>query len=203
MRQHGGTRANRRDSGAPPVRPRQRCRQFPARARRNVPPTPDHDDVCPGEVLNTEVGGDARRGKPNTSTTQPKKLRVWLLFSWWALGDINCRKLSHSPGPESGVWEFRPVADARINSCVWEGVVIDFERRAWIRTILRESPDARAYLEHKMAEGNTDGQARGPCPETQRRKLRHETRDYVCHGGIESVGMRYFSIACARVAAGS
>lgn len=38
--------------------------------------------------------------------------------------------------------------------CVWEAVVTEFERNAWVRNMLTETPNAEAYLNDRLGEGH-------------------------------------------------
>lgn len=73
----------------------------------------------------------------------------WLLMDWWAHTDICCQRLSHlAPGSA----EFVPV-DRPLLACIWESVVLAFERDAWVRTILTTNPDPEAYLNTRLPDG--------------------------------------------------
>ncbi len=73
----------------------------------------------------------------------------WLLMDWWAHTDICCQRLSHA---EPGSAEFVPV-DRPLLACVWESVVLSFERDAWVSTMLTTSPDPEAYLDTRLPNG--------------------------------------------------
>jgi hypothetical protein len=76
----------------------------------------------------------------------------WLLTLWWAYGNVCCHAVSHSrlDAPD----QFTRV-DSPIMACVWELVVIDFERRAWVDTMLRRDGAGRsAYLERRLPDGS-------------------------------------------------
>lgn len=73
----------------------------------------------------------------------------WLLIDWWAHGDICCQRLVHA---QEGSREFAPITRPLLG-CVWESVVLGFERDAWVRTMLTERPDPTAYLALRLPEG--------------------------------------------------
>ena len=61
----------------------------------------------------------------------------WLLLHWWVAGGIATRKLWRADlVPHS---EFID-ADPLLMACVWELGIIDFERRAWMRTAMSGKP---------------------------------------------------------------
>ena len=75
---------------------------------------------------------------------------TWLLLHWWAHGDILCGRLLRA---EPGGSEFAPQDDRPLRACVWELVVFEHERAAWVAAMLREAPDPAAYLARAMPEG--------------------------------------------------
>ena len=61
----------------------------------------------------------------------------WIVLCWWTDDDImRSRVLTH----ENGVVSDR--SDENFLGCVWELSVIDWERKAWINTILRHPGSA-------------------------------------------------------------
>lgn len=72
----------------------------------------------------------------------------WLLLHWWAHADINCQLMAVQ-GPDGRF----TVTGRPLHACVWEGVVITHEHRAWVRTMMTERPDAEAYLTDVLANG--------------------------------------------------
>lgn len=78
------------------------------------------------------------------------ELGVWLLFDWWAHGDICCQLLSRADTDHPT--DLRPVTGP-VMACVWESFVIGFERDAWIETMMCETPDAEAYLARTFPPG--------------------------------------------------
>ena len=74
----------------------------------------------------------------------------WLLTHWWTHQDVCCHLVSRAPFDD-------PVRFARVTApimaCVWELVVVQFERRAWVSTALQAKPDFDAYLAARLAAG--------------------------------------------------
>ncbi len=74
----------------------------------------------------------------------------WLLMQWWAHTDIRCQILARSEPASPERFE---VVTRPLMACVWELVVIDFERRAWVETALTGSANRGAYLDRIMPDG--------------------------------------------------
>jgi len=74
----------------------------------------------------------------------------WLLLHWWVQEAICCEALweSHDESPT----EF-DIAPKPLMACVWELVVIDFERRAWVDTVLRHDGNRDLYLGTRLPDG--------------------------------------------------
>ena len=74
----------------------------------------------------------------------------WLLTHWWIHQDICCHLVSRSLLED-------PVRFERVSgpimACVWELIVVNFERRAWISTALRTKPDFHKYLAERLPDG--------------------------------------------------
>ncbi len=75
---------------------------------------------------------------------------TWLLFHWWAFGEINCHILMRA---EPGSYDFYRVGDLRLNACVWESVIIEHERKAWVKNMLTDKPDPAAYQADTLPNG--------------------------------------------------
>lgn len=77
-------------------------------------------------------------------------LANWLLTHWWAHEDICCQILSRSDldAPERFEVVTRPLM-----ACVWELVVIDFERRTWVDAVLGRNGGRERYLEARLPDG--------------------------------------------------
>ncbi len=61
----------------------------------------------------------------------------WLLLHWWVAGGIATRRLWRSDLVPNGQFV---EADPLLMACVWELELIDFERRAWMRTAMAGKP---------------------------------------------------------------
>lgn len=68
----------------------------------------------------------------------------WLLVDRWVFGDslkqTNLRSSLAAPTA------LAPVDDPDLMACVWEAAVIEFERQAFIRTMMTTEPDESRYL---------------------------------------------------------
>jgi hypothetical protein len=73
---------------------------------------------------------------------------TWLLLHWWAHEDILCQQMYR--WDDSGAFA---KTDRPLHGCVWEGVVITHEHKAWISHVLRGAPDAEAYLMDALPDG--------------------------------------------------
>jgi hypothetical protein len=58
------------------------------------------------------------------------EMATWLLIHWWAHNDIVMRLLASA---ELGGDRFESQDHRRFHACVWEHVVIDHERNAWVK----------------------------------------------------------------------
>lgn len=74
----------------------------------------------------------------------------WLLLHWWVQEVICSEALwkSHDDAPTA--FEAEPGA---FMACVWELVVIDFERRAWVDTMLQPNGNRARYLAVRLPDG--------------------------------------------------
>jgi ketosteroid isomerase-like protein len=75
---------------------------------------------------------------------------TWLLFHWWAYGEINCQILMRRLADGQ---EFVRREDPYVNACVWESVIIEHERTAWISNMLQERPSRHKYLKDTLPDG--------------------------------------------------
>ena len=73
---------------------------------------------------------------------------TWLLMHWWAHGEICCQELAAAVGDG----KFETVA-VPFHACVWEHIVLNHEHQAWVRTMLKGTPDPDKYLNDVLAEG--------------------------------------------------
>ena len=76
---------------------------------------------------------------------------IWLLAHWWAYGDIAMRLLASADSAAAPA--FVPREDDRFHACVWEHVVINHERNAWVRHVLTPAPSIDAYLDDGLPDG--------------------------------------------------
>ena len=74
---------------------------------------------------------------------------MWLLLHWWLEGGIATQILWQSELNEEV--EFEP-AQPLLMACVWELGIIDFERRAWMETVMSGQPTAD-YLTRILPRG--------------------------------------------------
>lgn len=73
----------------------------------------------------------------------------WLLVDRWIDGAILCHRLFSAPLGGPMAFEDRSRGD--LCFCVWEGAIVDFERRAFTKTMMRDRPDPNAYLGRILA----------------------------------------------------
>ncbi len=78
------------------------------------------------------------------------EMRNWLLIHWWAYGDIVLRMIASSPTDSS---DFSSQDARRFHACVWEHVVIDYERNAWVGHMMKEKSDRSGYLGDRLSDG--------------------------------------------------
>ncbi len=78
------------------------------------------------------------------------KMGNWLLIHWWAFHDIALRMLASA---EPGNIEFKSEDLRRFHACVWEHVVIDHERDAWVRHMMADDSHPDTYLEDVLPNG--------------------------------------------------
>lgn len=74
----------------------------------------------------------------------------YVFVDWWA--DEN--ELHHHPFLGPSPEDLRPAGPDESIACVWDLTVIDFERRAWLSTVLRGAtgPDLDLYLAMQLSE---------------------------------------------------
>lgn len=77
-------------------------------------------------------------------------LANWLLLNWWVGGSILRQKLFRSE--TATPFDFADISDAGLVACVWEFGVLDFERRAWMATMMAaEGPRPALYLAQRLS----------------------------------------------------
>lgn len=74
----------------------------------------------------------------------------WLLVHWWAHSDIALRLLASAENKDA---EFASQDHRHFHACVWEHVVIDHERHAWVRGAMQADGSAARYLADTLADG--------------------------------------------------
>jgi len=72
----------------------------------------------------------------------------WLLLRWWVDGGIVAGELACRRGDAPFKIFEKPYIE-----CVWEGVVTEFERDAWVRHIMAGSGHSEEYLSDQLATG--------------------------------------------------
>ena len=74
----------------------------------------------------------------------------WILLDWWEHNDIIHHLVFSSPSDNPN--NITAVTDHSIMACVYELEIIEFERRAWIDTILsnKNPPDFERYLQMRL-----------------------------------------------------
>lgn len=82
----------------------------------------------------------------------PGQMAKWLLIHWWANQDIALAMLaSAAPGADS--IQFFSQDHRHFHACVWEHVVINHERDAWVKHMMRDQSDPGSYLADCLADG--------------------------------------------------
>lgn len=78
---------------------------------------------------------------------------VWAPTFWWVLGDNLASVMLRAPLDQPS--DFANLGSSGIIGCVWEMGVVEFERRAWIGTMLTEGGDDEAardaYLSRRLS----------------------------------------------------
>jgi hypothetical protein len=127
-----------------------------------INPQPEH---APGQLINPKMVAAAKK----MVTEHAEKLNPrsdhhhtgfvviheafggnWLLMRWWEQEIISCQILWESS--ESEPDRFMPPPDHFI-ACAFEMIVVEFERQAWIDTMLRDNGDREAYLATRLPDG--------------------------------------------------
>lgn len=78
------------------------------------------------------------------------QMGTWLLLHWWAHEDVALRHLAVAKNPLDP--EFQSQDHRRYHACVWEHLVIDHERHAWVRRMMTSSPGEADYLAERLAD---------------------------------------------------
>jgi hypothetical protein len=74
---------------------------------------------------------------------------AFVLYDWWAGENEIHQRLYSAPLEEPGALAVHPTPAI---FCVWEGAVVDHERRAWLRHVLARpaGPDVAGYLADRL-----------------------------------------------------
>ncbi|WP_428983052.1 hypothetical protein [Pseudohoeflea coraliihabitans] len=75
---------------------------------------------------------------------------LWLLLHLWLAGGIATQTVWRSD--LGGTPEFHR-ADPTLMACVWELAVIDFERRAWMETVM-SGASLETYMQRRLPRGD-------------------------------------------------
>ena len=73
----------------------------------------------------------------------------WLLIHWWIPGAILSGVVAKSG---RGELQFERITEPLL-ACVWEQVVMAYERQAWINHMMRGSPDRNGFLADTLPDG--------------------------------------------------
>ena len=76
---------------------------------------------------------------------------VWLLLHCWAYEHIVLSTLAFA---ESGDNKFVCYDDKPFHACVWEHVVINYERDAWVKNVMSTDSNIIHYIKNKLVDGN-------------------------------------------------
>ena len=75
---------------------------------------------------------------------------VWLLIHCWAYEHIVLSTLAYAE-PEGH--DFVCYDDKAFHACVWEHVVINYERDAWVKNVMCKNSSIENYINNKLIEG--------------------------------------------------
>lgn len=71
---------------------------------------------------------------------------TWLLTGWWAYDNILCTVLSNAAGDNAPFVEHK----GTIRACVHELAVVEYERKAWIDTMMTDRPDFELWTTRRL-----------------------------------------------------
>jgi len=77
-------------------------------------------------------------------------MRNWLLIHWWAYEHIALQMMASA---ELGKTEFKSVDHRPFHACVWEQVVINHEKDAWVASMMAPTGNQQSYLENRLPNG--------------------------------------------------
>lgn len=72
----------------------------------------------------------------------------WLLVRWWLPGGIVAGIVASRQGDAEFKLCERPYVE-----CVWEGIITEFERSAWVQHMMCATPDQASYLDATLPAG--------------------------------------------------
>ncbi len=75
----------------------------------------------------------------------------WLLIHWWSDQDICLHMLAYQEPSHPG---FTSAADRRFHACVWEQVVINHEKDAWVRLLQTADHPLKSYHQDVLPDGS-------------------------------------------------
>lgn len=77
-------------------------------------------------------------------------MATWLLTRWWAHDNVGMSMLASA---EPGHTCFESTDHRHFCACVWEHVVINHERDAWVKEVMRKDGTSDAYLANRLPDG--------------------------------------------------
>jgi len=75
---------------------------------------------------------------------------IWLLTHWWAYDNIVLSTLSNAKFNDS---EFIDFDDQPFHACVWEHLIINHERNAWVEHVMTKNTSLSNYLKDRLING--------------------------------------------------
>ena len=79
------------------------------------------------------------------------EMRSWLLAHWWAFEDIALQTMSSAIVDTA---DFTCQDHRHFHACVWEQVVISYERNAWVKGMMGDEGASEDYLKDRLADGD-------------------------------------------------
>lgn len=81
--------------------------------------------------------------------SHPGEEADWLLIHWWIPGGILSHHVAYR---DVSGGEFVPASDLLL-ACVWEQIILEYERKAWVQHVLTPNPSIAAYVQDAMPDG--------------------------------------------------